>query len=200
MRDFARVLILLLVLHFASATRARAYTSPFTKADENAYAWCISHFLSLDDEDPQPDKEILPIARPAAKLRPFDIKEMLVPPGLITETEIVGRLPPEIEKYRGLWITPTIDAPSLTAIFVERLTPTEMIIALARRKPDPKASLPPNPDDPRSKLKWNGNVFNDVRGVGYIISISPDGEAMFLIAENEREAMPVGCLISSKHY
>lgn len=203
MRDLRRLSALVsFLLIIGDTTPAKAETEPWsmTKADEKAFGWCISHFLSLDDESPETDKDIRPIARPVEKFRPFDIKEMLTPPGLITETEIVGRLPPEIEKYRGLWIEPTIDTPSLRAIFVERLTPTEMTIAEARRKPDPQHSVPPNPDNPRRKLKWNGKAFRDVRGVGYYISISPDGEAMFLVLETEWEAMPVGCLISSRHY
>src|SRR5262245_36819732 len=113
MRDLISVSVLLfLLLHFDTSIFARAATQSLTKADESLYGWCISHFLSLDDEGPQSEKGIRPIARPPGKFRPLDTDNMLIPPDLIRETEIVGNLPPEIEKHRGIWILPAIDRPS----------------------------------------------------------------------------------------
>jgi len=188
-------ILLLVLLHLGASTLARADRHSLTKADGKAYGWCISHFLSLDEEDPQSEQEIRPIARPPEKFRPLDTENMLIPPDLIRETEIVGNLPPKIERHQGVWILPAIDTPSPSVIFVERLTPTEMTIVVVRK------SYPTNTDNPRSTLKWDGQVFRGVRGeFGHDVVISADGEAMLLIAVSPWEAMPVGCFISSKHY
>lgn len=83
-------------------------------------------------------------------------------------------------------------------IFVERLTPTEMSIAMVRKK------SPTNSDPLRYTLKWDGEAFIDEPKapgeVGYHIRISPDGQAMFVVFVTKAEAMPGLCLISSKHY
>lgn len=182
---------------------AEAETSPFTKADEKAFEWCLSHF-PFGIENPWADENAAPLQRPVKSFPPFDIEDMLGPPELIKETEIAGELVPEIAKYQGHWIWPAVSMPSPMAIFVERLTPTEMTVAMVKKKlntePEPHAQS----SSLRHKLKWNGDAFIEEPqgpdGVGYLIRISQDGRAMFVVFVTRIEAMPGMCLLSSKHY
>lgn len=142
MRNSSCVSVLLpFLLAFASASplRAEIVTLTLTKTDEKALAWCLSHF-PFGLENPWAEEDAVLPARPVERFSPFDMKDMLVPPGLATETETVGKLPSAVVRYKGLWIWPTVSVPSPMAIFVEQLTPTEMTIAMIRKE------LPSNSD------------------------------------------------------
>jgi hypothetical protein len=177
--------------------RAEIVTLTLTKTDEKALAWCLSHF-PFGLENPWAEEDAVLPARPVERFSPFDMKDMLVPPGLATETETVGKLPSAVALYKGLWIWPTVSVPSPMAIFVEQLTPTEMTIAMIRKE------LPSNSDPLRYKLKWSGEAFIEKPGnpedVGFRISLSRDGQAMFVVFLTQAEAVPGFCLISAKHY
>src|SRR4051794_37091698 len=67
--------------------------------------------------------------RPIGKLGQIDIRKLAAPPNLIQNTEIIGSLPPAISRYAGHWIYPALGSPDF-AIFVERLSPTDMTIAI----------------------------------------------------------------------
>lgn len=201
MRNLYRFYALLPVL-LACSTPLKAATDalPLTKTDEKAFAWCLSHF-PFGSENPWADEDA---DRPVKQFPPFDMKDMLGPPNLVKETEIAGKLSATIAKYQGLWIWPTVSVPSPIAIFVERLTPTEMTIAMVKRELNSEHGAPSNPDPLRYELKWNGEAFigepGDPDEVGYHISISQDGQAMLVVFVTRTEAMPGFCLISSKHY
>lgn len=129
---------------------------------------------------------------------------MIAPADLVTKTEIVGRLPGYIRKYRGVWIWPAIDGPPDFALFVERLTEREMTIAFVFRatekNKDHRDRLRQNA---REKLTWNGTAFSsgpegELESTTSIY-ISAFSDALLLVRANNREAWP-GCFISSKHY
>jgi hypothetical protein len=200
MRNLGCVSVLLpflLAFTLASPLRAETGALRLTKTDEKAFAWCLSHF-PFGLENPWAEEDAVLPARPVERLSPLDTKVMLIPPGLVTDTEAVGKLPSAVARYKGLWIWPTVSVPSPMAIFVEQLTTTEMTIAMIRKK------LPSNSDPLRYKLKWNGEAFIEEPGnpqdVGFHISISRDGQAMLVVFVTRVEAMPGFCLISSKHY
>ncbi|MBK1867347.1 hypothetical protein [Taklimakanibacter albus] len=165
--------------------------------EDEALKWCFSRFPSAEPAEVS--------SRSISELAPFKLEDTIAPPGLITKTETVGRLPGYIRKYKGVWIWPAITEPPAFAIFVERLTAEEMTIAFVSRateeNKDYRDGLRKNS---RQKLTWNGTAF----------SAGPDGElestttiyisafsdALLLIRANKREGGPPMCFISSKHY
>jgi hypothetical protein len=209
MRRLPRVSVLLLVWQFTTAlllilmagsAPARAEDNSESQShqtDDGIFEWCMSYFPRVDEENGT-------TTRPAGNLAPFKLEEMIAPADLITKTEIAGKLPGYIRKYRGVWIWPMITEPPLFALFVERLSPREMTIALLSRatadnRPHRKRLL----ENSREKLTWNGTAFSS-EPEGELqskttIYISAFGHAMLVVYENNREAWPM-CLISSKHY
>lgn len=99
---------------------------------------------------------------------------------------------------------PTVSMRPPMAIFVERLTPAEMTMAIVRTLPDCRTKTFTEASSSRHTLKWNGEAFAEKvaepDGVGHLIRISQDGRAMFVVFVTRIEAMPGMCLISSKHY
>lgn len=172
----------------------------FTKADERALEWCLGHF-PFGPENPWASEETVVSQRPPERFVPFSIKD---PSDVIEDTVIVGKPPLEIARYRGHWIMPTVSMAPPIAIFVERLTPAEMTIAIVRALPYQGSGTLTEPGSSRHILKWNGKAFAEEPaepdGVGHLIRISQDGRAMFVVFVTRIEAMPGMCLISSKHY
>jgi hypothetical protein len=214
MQDLVRASILLLAL---GGTIPALAVTPATKVDDKALEWCLSHFPV--EESLSPADDIKPLPRPAGKFHTFDLAGARTPPGLVRHTEIIGPLPPEIEKYEGQWIWPTHEDSPRFAIFVERLTATEMTIGWAIK--------PENDRDEggyrklRNLLRWTGKSFSHSESSAdgsetLDIVISADGEAMLIVSGYSRlvtiedgtgkqsthtfgEAWPL-CFISSKHY
>lgn len=94
------------------------------------------------------------------------------------KTQIVGKLSPSLEKYKGIWTWPSLDVPSSSVVFVERLTPTEMTIVLARER-DKNEDLEPE----RLTLSWTGTHFFHSKGTPkdsreIALHVSESGEAM----------------------
>lgn len=167
------------------------------KTDDEAFYWCNGYFFDEDGSGSTAE-------RPTQKLTPFVLEDMMKPVDLVTETEVVGKLPPEVDRYRGYWILPSIGEPVGGALFVERLTPIEITLVLTARRDVLEREIP------RLNLKWTGKEFADRLDdkPGIILRVSPGGHAMNLafIGHNKTsdgrswsEAIPM-CLISSKHY
>jgi hypothetical protein len=159
------------------------------------FKWCLSRFPGMDEEAGT-------ISRPRGKPAPLKVEEMIAPADLITKTEIVGRLPGYIRKYRGVWVWPS-EPPSFV-VFVERLSRKEMTIALLSRAMAENESYREKlRENSREKLAWNGTAFSSTPE-GELqskttIYISAFGQAMLVIHENRIEAWPM-CFISAKHY
>jgi hypothetical protein len=137
-----------------------------------AFEWCLSHFPKREGESVR----LLP--RPAGELRPFDPSNAMLPADLVTKTQINGKLSPSLEKYKGIWTWPSLDVPASGVIFVERLTPTEMTIVLARQR-DKSEDLEPE----RLTLGWTGTHFYHSKGTPndsqeIALYVSESGEAM----------------------
>lgn len=151
--------------------------------DDKLFEWCMSLF------PPEEDESAKPLHRPAEKQRPFELTGALTPPHLVTRTEIVGMLPPEIEKYKGQWIWPAHDQAPFAAVFVERLTPTEMTIAWAFKREKEQDEVDKRYS--RTVLKWTGKSFgysNSIPGgsEGLETVISADGGAMLIMSGYSR--------------
>lgn len=149
------------------------------RTDDKLYEWCMSSFPLEEGVSAKP------LPRPAEKRRPFELADALTPPNLITRTEIVGTLPPEIEKYKGQWIWPAHDEAPVAAIFVERLTPSEMTIAWAFKREKDRDGTDSRYS--RTVLKWTGKSFHYSapipRGFEELEAvISADGEAMLIMS------------------
>ncbi|WP_162914107.1 hypothetical protein [Taklimakanibacter lacteus] len=168
------------------------------EADNKLPEWCLSHFPGVDED-------AWAISRPLGKFAPFKLEDMIAPADLVTKTEIVGKLPGYIRKYRGVWIWPTISQPPDFAIFVERLSPKEMMIAfLGRATAENESYREKLRANSRQKLTWNGTAFSsapegDLQSKTTIY-ISAFGHAMLVAHENKSEGSPPLCFISSKHY
>lgn len=148
MRTVARVSLLLTILFgHCAAVSHQAYARELS-TDWKVFEWCLSHFPREESGNVQ----LLP--RPPGKLRSFDLSNSTAPSDLVTKTQIVGKLPPSIEKYQGYWTWPSIDEPSPGAILVERLTPTEMSISLIRERSKSEGNKPE-----RMFLSWTGTQF-----------------------------------------
>jgi hypothetical protein len=172
MRYFACVSLLLPILFICGGTASHLAYAKELSTDWRVFEWCLSHSPRKDGETIQ----LLP--RPPGELRPFDLSNAVAPSDLVTKTQIVDSLPPSIEKYQGIWTWPSIDAPSSGAIFVERLTPTEMTIVLARER-DKHQDLQPE----RLTLSWTGTYFSYSKGTPedsqeIALYVSESGEAM----------------------
>lgn len=180
MRNLVRVSVLLTTL-MVGGSSARVEAAPSTKADEMAFEWCLSQFPEEDNLWSGEDTKPLP--RPAEEFGPFDLADARIPPGLITRTEVVGSLPPEIKKYKGQWIWPTHEDAPRFAIFVERLTATEMTIGWAIKPEKDKDEGAYR--DLRTSLKWTGKWFSHFKSSAkgsetLDILISANGEAMLV--------------------
>jgi hypothetical protein len=214
MRNLVCVSVLLVV---GSSMPAMAETS-VTDVNEKAFEWCLSQFPHEDNPWAADDGKPLP--HPTAKLQPFNLRNAIAPPDLVTRTEVVGELPPPIEKFRGHWTWPAVEGLPPAVIFVERLTSTEMTIATAfnREKGLDEADY----EVERMTLSWTGTHFayskvtpEESRQVE--IHVSQSGEAMFMISGYSRvvtlegpngivgtskvpsDAWPT-CFISERHY
>jgi hypothetical protein len=158
--------------------------------DEKLFEWCMSQFPKREGEDAKP------MPRPAGKLRPFDLTNAIAPSHLVTKTEVIGELPPLIEKYRGLWTWPAVDESPPAVIFVERLTATEMTIAPAVKR-DKKLRDETDYQVERTTLSWTGTHFShskvtpeESRQVEILVSQS--GEAMLMISGYSRKIVLEG--------
>lgn len=217
MRNFAWVSISLFLMLASAVLPAQAEDGAIdtrtSDVDSKLREWCASHFPKDEGESAKP------APRPVEKLRPFEFAQALTPPGLVTRTEIIGTLPPEIEKYKGQWTWPAHDKAPAATLFVERLTATEMAIAwvLKREKHVNEANHP----DLRTMLKWTGSSFSYSKSISegsatLDIYVSANSEAMAVVTGYSRlvtlgdrtgkqssytssEAFPA-CFISSKHY
>ncbi|TMJ38812.1 MAG: hypothetical protein E6G87_05620 [Alphaproteobacteria bacterium] len=134
----------------------------------------------------------------------MDLKGAVLPPNLITKTEIVGDVPSPIRMYQGRWALRLTNKSYIPyAAFVERLTPTEMTIALVMR-PEEGHKLDPT-NGFRHKLEWTGNAFvgRDVnlwggKATTLMIGISQFGDVMILATKNSIDAQLLGCLFSEQ--
>ncbi len=197
MRRIALAVCILLALGSASRAEDRDMDTHSQEADDKLPEWCRSHF-------PGVDQEAWAISRPMGEFALFRLADMIAPADLITKTEIVGKLPGYIRKYRGTWIWPRISQPPDFAIFVERLSPKEMTIAfLSRATAENESYREKLRGNSRQMLTWNGTAFSSAPQ-GKLqskttIYISAFGHAMLVIYSNRIEAWPL-CFISSKHY
>lgn len=172
MRKFVYVLFLpLIYLAHGGTTSHQAYGKE-RSTDFKVFEWCLSHFPRREGGDIQ----LLP--RPPGELRSFDLSNSTAPSDLVTKTQIVGKLPPSIEKYQGIWTWPSIDAPSSGAIVIERLTTTEMTIVLMRER-DKNQDVQPE----RLTLGWTGTHFFHSKGTPtdsqeIALYVSDSGETM----------------------
>lgn len=210
MLDIVRVSVLLPILFgYWAAASHQSYARDLS-TDWRVIEWCFSHFPREESGSVQ----LLP--RPPGKLRLFDLSNSTAPIDLVTKTQIVGKLPPSVEKYQGYWIWPSIDEPSPRAILVERLTPTEMTISLIRER---ERDDDDKPD--RMFLSWTGTHFASSIGTPkefreMEIRVSQSGDVMAAMSGYTRtmtliekdgkesshtfsEGWPL-CFISSKHY
>lgn len=193
------VLILLAIGGASAWAESDSFEARSHVSDDDALQWCFSRF-------PSGSEAIGASSRPIAELElaPLKPEEMIAPADLITKTEIVGRLPGYIRKYRGVWIWPAISEPPDFAVFVERLTEKEMTIAFVfRAKEENKDYRDRLRNNSREKLTWNGTAFSagpegELESTTNIY-ISAFSDALLLIRSNKREAWPM-CFISSKHY
>jgi hypothetical protein len=170
--------------------------APSQENDNKLLQSCLSYAL---DQHPGPTS-----GRHPRETTPLDLKGAVLPPNLITETEVVGDVPSPIRMYRGRWalrLTNTSYIPY--AAFVERLTPTEMTIALVMR-PEEGHKLDPT-NGFRHKLEWTGNAFvgRDVnlwggKATTVMIGISQFADVMILATKNSTGTQLLGCLFSEQ--
>ncbi len=170
--------------------------APSQENDNKLLQSCLGYAF---DEYPQPT------SRPHPKeTDPLDLKGAVLPPNLITETEIVGDVPSPIRMYRGRWALRLTNKSYIPyAAFVERLTPTEMTIALVMR-PEEGHKLDPT-NGFRHKLEWTGNAFvgRDVnlwgsKATTLMIGISQFADVMILATKNSTGTQLLGCLFSEQ--
>lgn len=205
MQNLVRVSVLLPLLLIGCPSRGhtddfslrKKDLSPSEVSDGNLLNSCLSYIL---DEQPEPATR-----RPRKETEPLDLTDAVFPPNLVTKTEFVGDVPPEIRKFQGRWALRVINKSYLPyAAFVERLTPTEMTIALVLR-PEPGHKLNPALGF-RHKLKWTGTAFGDehatlfgnwgVTSLG--AGVSQFGDVMLLSTSNQIEGHFLGCLFSEQ--
>lgn len=196
MRNVVLFLLTILVTNGISPSRGSADDKTINETDARLLEWCLSYF-------PEPDETAAPIERPKT-LSPFSMEGVRAPPDLVKETVIVGDIPEAMKAYGGFWLLPwTGKSPFPYAAYVERLTPTEMTIALLVKPLSEKSDM-----GLRHTLTWNGTAFagksDNLLGIGggltLGVAVSPSGEAMGLGFSNDREAHILGCLISTRHY
>jgi hypothetical protein len=203
MQKLPRLLVLFPALFLGSLSPLGQTVSNQTnvqEVDNKLFEWCLSYFPDVVLNDGGP------LERPVEKLAAIDMTGVVAPPGLITETEIVGDLPPSIKSYKGRWASPFETNPILPyAVFVERLSPTEMTIALLIKSSGGQQRHPPN--DLRHRLKWDGQAFIaersnllGIEGVTFGVQVSPFGDAMVLSWSDDREAHLLTCLMALKHF
>jgi hypothetical protein len=208
MRSLAYVLVMLLLVSGSAPSwgggKSAAITSPALEVQ--LAEWCASYFPTIRSA---------PLWRPVKKLAPLNLNEMSAPSDLIATTQTAGKLPWYVERYRGTWIAPTVEPQIPGAIFVERLTPTEMTIALVlpKQATDKKASQ----EGLRLNLIWTGKEFADAlpwpKGSrGFVVQVSPFGDAMYFMVIGHPPNVPKNgdgspaeevhgmCFISSKHH
>jgi len=175
----------------------RTEPTPSEISDNKLLESCLSYAL---DQNPKSAS-----GRHPKETAPLDLKDAVVPPALITETEIVGDVPPQIRMYQGRWALRLTNKTYMPyAAFVERLTATEMTIALVMR-PEAGHKLDPSKGF-RHKLEWTGDAFVGRNidlwgGTGtttLLIGVSQFGDAMVLAVENNKEANLLGCLFSEQ--
>jgi hypothetical protein len=201
MRKLCWRFIPILVLSISTTAIAKPPATSSGEIQEKLFEWCGGFFASGTDKNP--------IERPNGSI-PFNMKDQEVPPDLVTPTQIVHQLPPEIEKYQGTWILPSAVETSSIIVFVERLAPKEMTLVLLIKTAGETASR-------RYRLIRIGGRFSDTepwpKGQPALIAqVSPRGEALGLDligypprwgaepdGEPRGESHPF-CFISSKHY
>ncbi|MGE0146769.1 MAG: hypothetical protein AB7R87_05235 [Parvibaculaceae bacterium] len=144
----------------------------------------------------------VPRRLPFERHQALDLAGTIAPPDLVKETLIVGNVPWQIKKFQGQWALRLTDKSFLYAAFVERLTPTEMTIALVLK---PKEELEFDPARLRQKLAWEGTAFvgrhSDLFAPGeitFIVGTTRFGDVMTLAVEDGREAHLLGCLFSER--
>src|SRR5437762_5750571 len=170
--------------------------APSQENDNKLLQSCLSYAL---DQRPVPTS-----GQHSRETTPLDLKGAVLPPNLITKTEIVGDVPSPIRMYQGRWALRLTNKSYIPyAAFVERLTPTEMTIALVMR-PEEGHKLDPT-NGFRHKLKWTGNAFvgRDVnlwggKATTLMIGISQFGDVMILATKNSIDAQLLGCLFSEQ--
>ena len=170
--------------------------APSQENDNKLLQSCLSYAL---DQHPVPTS-----GRHSRETTPLDLKGAVLPPNLITKTEIVGDVPFPIRMYQGRWALRLTNKSYIPyAAFVERLTPTEMTIALVMR-PEEGHKLDPT-NGFRHKLEWTGNAFvgRDVnlwggKATTLMIGISQFGDVMILATKNSIDAQLLGCLFSEQ--
>jgi hypothetical protein len=177
MRKIAFVLCVLLVLgSVASASSEVARTRP-SEMDTKLQEWCMGYFREGDRTEHFR-------SRPAQDLAELEMKEMTIPPDLVTMTEIEGNPPTEIRNYGDIWVWPSTNEASPYAVFVERLTPTEMTIAIVKTREAHPLRL--DARDVRRHFKWTGTHFleetpNPTGSPELVAYVSPFGDALILI-------------------
>ena len=138
--------------------------------DQKLLEWCLSYFSRQDGK-------AAALPQPAKALAPLKLEEMIAPPDLVTQTQIAGKLPANIEKYQGTWIWPSASQSPFFAIFVECLTSQEMTIAFVPRRPQNEEV---SARFMRMTLFWTGTEFSDSKPEGlpnYRIKASRFGDA-----------------------
>lgn len=148
MRRASCVSFLLLILPAYAVTVSHRASGRDLSTDFKVFEWCLSHF----PREESGVVELLP--RPPGKLRSFDLSSSTAPAGLVGKTRTVGKLPPSIESYQGYWTWPSIDKPAPGAVFIERLTPTEMTISMIRAR-----DISGDDKPERMFLSWTGTHF-----------------------------------------
>jgi hypothetical protein len=175
----------------------RKELSPSEVSDGKLLDSCLSYAF---DQSPEPASR-----RHPKESAPLDLKDAIVPPNLVTETAIVGDVPPEIRMYQGRWALRLTNKSYIPyAAFVERLTPREMTIAFVMR-PEDGHHLDPSKGF-RHGLEWTGDAFagQDVimwgnwGSTNLSVGVSHFGDAMILATSNDIEGHLLGCLFSER--
>ena len=207
MQNLFRFAVLLSVLLSSTAIPACGQTkdlslpskvpTPSEISDNKLLESCLGYAL---DEYPKPASP-----RHPKETAPLDLKDAVIPPDLVRETEIIGELPPQIRKYQGRWALRLINKAYMPyAAFVERLTPAEMTIAFVMR-PEPGHKLDPTKGF-RHTLEWTGTAFvkrnADLWGapgtITLMVGVSQFADVMILAINDGREAHLAGCLFSEQ--